>query len=113
MVRAFCPCPWLVEFVCCKPMFVTYDQGIFSGKFTTAQKRKFLSTFTQRFLNISLCSPLFSLFHSRTSKFTTTAAQLPLNNCKLHFTTAEIVISCPAYDAKWCLTCSPASSVDY
>src|SRR6218665_2568365 len=39
--------------------------------------------------------PLFTLlFHSCNSKFTTTTAQLPFYNCKLHFTTAEIVISC-------------------
>ena len=46
------------------------------------------STFSQHF---SVFTPLF---HSRTSKFTTTTAQLPFYNCKLHFTTAEIVISC-------------------
>jgi len=39
--------------------------------------------------------PLFTpLFHSCSSKFTTTTAQFPFYDCKLHFTTAEIVISC-------------------
>ena len=52
----------------------------------------FLSSFNQRFSQkFSVFTPLF---HSRTSKFTTTTAQLPFYNCKLHFTTAEIVISC-------------------
>src|SRR6218665_2228506 len=38
---------------------------------------------------------LFSiLFYCSSSKFTTTTAQLPFYNCKLHFTTAQIVISC-------------------
>src|SRR6218665_719947 len=50
------------------------------------------------FIVNSKCSQHFSvftpLFHSRTSKFTTTTAQLPFYNFKLHFTTAEIVISC-------------------
>src|SRR6218665_2198697 len=44
------------------------------------------STFSQ---HSSLFTPLFQ---SRTSKFTTTTA-LPFYICKLHFTTAEIVIS--------------------
>src|SRR6218665_1944402 len=40
-------------------------------------------------------SPFFStLFHCSSSKFTTTTAQFPFYNCKLHFTTAQIVISC-------------------
>jgi len=40
-------------------------------------------------------SPFFStLFHCSSSKFTTTTAQFPFCNCKLHFTTAQIVISC-------------------
>jgi|SRR6218665_1868477 len=46
------------------------------------------STFSK---NFSVFTPLF---HPRTSKFTTTTAQLPFYNCKLHFTTAEIVIGC-------------------
>src|SRR6218665_2461291 len=46
------------------------------------------STFSKHF---SVFTPLF---HSRTSKFTTTTAQLPFYNCKLHFTISEIVISC-------------------
>src|SRR6218665_2247495 len=46
------------------------------------------STFSQNFSVFTL------LFHSGTSKFTITTAQLPFYNCKLHFTTAEIVISC-------------------
>ena len=33
-------------------------------------------------------------FHCSSSKFTTTTAQFPFYNCKLHFTTAQIVISC-------------------
>src|SRR6218665_319367 len=34
------------------------------------------------------------LLHSCTSKFITTTAQLPFYKCKLHFITADIVISC-------------------
>ena len=45
------------------------------------------STFSQHF---SIFTPLF---HTPTSKFTTTTAQLPFYNCKLHFITAEIIIS--------------------
>src|SRR6218665_844629 len=55
------------------------------------------STFSQHF------SVSTTLFHSRTSKFTTTTAQLPFYNCKLHFTTAEIGISCTL---KYALTVS-------
>src|SRR6218665_2222215 len=40
-------------------------------------------------------SAFFStLFHCSSSKFTTTTAQFQFYNCKLHFTTAQIVISC-------------------
>src|SRR6218665_3603699 len=46
-------------------------------------------------LKISPFPPFFStLFHYSSSKFTTTTAQFPFYNCKLHFTTAQIVISC-------------------
>ena|SRR6218665_672908 len=44
---------------------------------------------------ISCFSTFFStLFHCSSSTFTTTTAQLPFNNCKLHFKTVQIVISC-------------------
>jgi len=45
----------------------------------------------------------FAIFHFRTSKFTITTAQFPFYNCKLHFTAAEIVISCTL---KYALLCS-------
>jgi len=60
------------------------------------------STFSQHF---SVFTPLF---HSRTSKFTTTTAQFPFYNCKLHFRTAEIVISCTL---KYALALSIAQSI--
>src|SRR6218665_960907 len=57
-------------------------------------------SFSQHF---SIFTPLF---HSRTSKFTTITTQFPFYNCKLHYTTAEIVIRhvkiCPdAKDLIW------------
>src|SRR6218665_707038 len=104
--------------------FVThFNQGIFEGKFTTAENGKisdlqtfknFLSKFFSFFsaskccrhncttnfftsfsLQISRFTPFFStLFHCSSSKFTTTTAQFQFYSCKLHFTTAQIVISC-------------------
>src|SRR6218665_3307475 len=51
--------------------------------------------FASYILKMSRFSAFFSkLFHCSSSKFTTTAAQFPFYNCKLHFTTAQIVISC-------------------
>ena len=51
--------------------------------------------FASSILKISCLSAFFStLFHCSSSKFTTTTAQLPFYKCKLHFTTAQIVISC-------------------
>src|SRR6218665_2407229 len=51
--------------------------------------------FASFILKISRFSAFFStLFHSSSSKFTSTTAQFPFFNCKLHFTTAQIVISC-------------------
>src|SRR6218665_2233685 len=51
---------------------------------------RFLSPFFQNSLTISqFCTPHL---HTDTSKLTT--AQFTFYNCKLHFTTAEIVISC-------------------
>ena len=54
-----------------------------------------------------------TLFHCSSSKFTTRTAQFPFYNCKLHFTTAQIVISCKLKYAlvfgvncqskRWCL----------
>ena len=57
----------------------------------------------------SLNFPVFTpLFHSRTSKSTTTTtAQLPFYNCELHFTTAEIVISCTLKYALYQVLCLP------
>jgi len=44
---------------------------------------------------MSRFSTFFSaLFHCSCSKFTTTTAQFPFYNCKLHFTATQIVISC-------------------
>ena len=55
----------------------------------------FLNFFTSFILKISRFTPFLStLFHSSSSKSTTTTAQFPFYNCKLHFTTAQIVISC-------------------
>src|SRR6218665_386550 len=46
-------------------------------------------------LKMSHFSSFFStFFHCSSSKLTTTTAQFPFYNCKLHFTTAQIVISC-------------------
>src|SRR6218665_2195636 len=51
--------------------------------------------FASFILEISRFSPFFStLSPCSSSKFTTTTAQFPFYNCKLHFTTAQIVISC-------------------
>src|SRR6218665_1375508 len=51
--------------------------------------------FASFILKISRFSAFFStLFHYSSLKFTTTAAQFPFYNCKLHFITAQIVISC-------------------
>src|SRR6218665_4025976 len=45
-----------------------------------------IQLFPQFILKISRFSPFFStLFHCSSSKFTTTTAQFPLYNCKLHF----------------------------
>src|SRR6218665_2232957 len=58
---------------------------------TTAQTNLFVSFI----LKILRFSPFFAtLFHCSSSKFTITTAQFPFYNCKLHFTTAEIGISC-------------------
>jgi len=58
---------------------------------TTAQTNLFASIV----LKISRSSAFFStLFHCSSSQFTTSTAQFPFYNCKLHFTTAQIVISC-------------------
>ena len=47
------------------------------------------------FSKFHLFPPFFStLFHCFSSKFTTTTAQFWFYNCKLHFTTAQIVMSC-------------------
>ena len=56
----------------------------------------FLSSFNQRFLNI---------FRYRTSKFTSYnySCTIAIYNCKLHFTTAEIVISCTLKYALICM----------
>src|SRR6218665_816774 len=52
--------------------------------------------FASFILNISRFSPFFSTLFPQfsSSKFTTTTAQFSFYNCKLHFTTAQIVISC-------------------
>ena len=51
--------------------------------------------FASFILKISRFSAFFStLFHCSSSKFTTTTAQFPFYNCKLHITTTQIVISC-------------------
>src|SRR6218665_615881 len=44
--------------------------------------------------DFTLFSIIFYAFPLSSSKFTTTTAQFPFYNCKLHFTTAQIVISC-------------------
>src|SRR6218665_1436782 len=56
----------------------------------------FFPSFTQHFLFFS------PLFHPQTYKVTTTTAQSTFYNCKLHFTTAEIVIGCTL---KYALSC--------
>jgi len=51
--------------------------------------------FASFILKMSRFSAFFyTLFHCSSSKFTTTSAQFPFYYCKLHFTTAQIVISC-------------------
>src|SRR6218665_1984647 len=58
---------------------------------TTAQPTSFnrtVHTFLHFLLHFS------TLFHCSCSKFTTATAQFPFYNCKFHFTTAQIVISC-------------------
>src|SRR6218665_1773664 len=59
---------------------------------------QFLMTFSPSFpRNFSFFSPVFDPY---TYKVTTTTAQFTFYNCKLHFTTAEIVIS---YTLKYAL----------
>src|SRR6218665_2772356 len=56
--------------------------------------------FASFILKISRFSPFFPTpFHCSSSKFTTTTAQFPFYNCKLHLTTAQIVISCTLKNA--------------
>ena len=52
----------------------------------------FIASLILKISRFSVFHPSFTLFF--TSKFTTTTAQFTVYNCKLHFTTAEIVISC-------------------
>ena len=62
--------------------------------------------FASFILKISRFSAFFSmLFHCSSSKFTTTTAQFPFYNCKLHFTTTQIVISCTLKCALYTCTC--------
>src|SRR6218665_3194863 len=61
-----------------------------ADKLTTAQTISSDLSCIIHSANFQVFTPLF---HSHISKFTTTTAQLPYYNCKLHFTTAEIVIS--------------------
>ena len=56
--------------------------------YTTNFSQSFSSHFSTFFLHFS------TLFHCSCSKFTTTTAQFPFYNCKFHFSTAQIVISC-------------------
>src|SRR6218665_1004661 len=63
--------------------------------FQTLQYNCTNQLFASFILKISRFSAFFSTFvHCSSSKFTTTTAQFPFYNCKLHFTTAQIVISC-------------------
>src|SRR6218665_158736 len=63
--------------------------------FQTLQYNCTNQLFASFILKISRFSAFFSTFvHCSCSKFTTTAAQFPFYNCKFHFTTAQIVISC-------------------
>src|SRR6218665_2656329 len=62
--------------------------------FQTLQYNSTNQLFASFILKISRFSAFFStLFHCSSSKFTTTTAQFTFYNCKLHFTTAQIVIS--------------------
>src|SRR6218665_956376 len=62
-----------------------------NGPGTTAHTQSLLTFLPALRLNFGVFTPLF---HCCTSKFTTTTAQLRFYNCKLRFTTAQIVISC-------------------
>ena len=62
-------------------------------KSTTAPKKVSDDHFCH-FLKISRFTPLFRLSHLQSYNFNCTIHPLVLYNCKFHFTTAEIVISC-------------------